>query len=119
MLPRRPAESGRQHGVGEEGHPPAGKGLHVAIEAVEARPEVAATKNIRRLEGALMRVASLISLTGGNPSQDRVEVLLKDLLQEEARRSVSMCSLWSFGVRDGFAVMVTTSPYFNVVLLTP
>ena len=34
----------------------------------------------------------------------------------EARRRVSMCSLWSFGVRDGFAVMVTTSPYFSVVL---
>ena len=46
--------------------------------------------NIRRLEGALMRVASFISLTGGNPSQDRVEILLKDLLQEEARRSVSI-----------------------------
>ena len=46
--------------------------------------------NIRRLEGALMRVASFISLTGGNPSQDRVEMLLKDLLQEEARRSVSI-----------------------------
>jgi chromosomal replication initiator protein len=46
--------------------------------------------NIRRLEGALMRVASLISLTGGNPSQERVEVLLKDILQEEARRSVSI-----------------------------
>ena len=46
--------------------------------------------NIRRLEGALMRVASFISLSGGNPSQDRVEMLLKDLLQEEARRSVSI-----------------------------
>ncbi len=46
--------------------------------------------NIRRLEGALMRVASFISLTGSNPSQDRVEILLKDLLQEEARRSVSI-----------------------------
>ncbi len=46
--------------------------------------------NIRRLEGALMRVASFISLSGGNPSPDRVETLLKDLLQEEARRSVSI-----------------------------
>ncbi|MEO6786420.1 MAG: chromosomal replication initiator protein DnaA [Chthoniobacteraceae bacterium] len=46
--------------------------------------------NIRRLEGALMRVASFISLSGGNPSQERVEMLLKDLLQEEARRSVSI-----------------------------
>ncbi len=46
--------------------------------------------NIRRLEGALMRVASFISLSGGNPSPDRVEMLLKDLLQEEARRSVNI-----------------------------
>ncbi len=46
--------------------------------------------NIRRLEGALMRVASFISLSGGTPSQERVEMLLKDLLQEEARRSVSI-----------------------------
>ena len=46
--------------------------------------------NIRRLEGALMRVASFISLSGGNPSPDRVEMLLRDLLQEEARRSVSI-----------------------------
>ena len=46
--------------------------------------------NIRRLEGALMRVASFISLSGGPLSQERVEMLLKDLLQEEARRSVSI-----------------------------
>ena len=46
--------------------------------------------NIRRLEGALMRVASLISLSGATPSQDKVEMLLKDLLQEEARRNVSI-----------------------------
>jgi len=46
--------------------------------------------NIRRLEGALMRVASFVSLSGGSPSPDRVEMLLKDLLQEEARRSVSI-----------------------------
>jgi len=46
--------------------------------------------NIRRLEGALMRVASFISLSGGPLSQERVEMLLKDILQEEARRSVSI-----------------------------
>ncbi len=46
--------------------------------------------NVRRLEGALMRVASFISLSGGTPSFDRIEMLLKDLLQEEARRSVSI-----------------------------
>ena len=46
--------------------------------------------NIRRLEGALMRVASFTSLSGGVPSQERIEILLKDLLQEEARRSVNI-----------------------------
>ncbi len=46
--------------------------------------------NVRRLEGALMRVASFISLSGGTPSFERIEMLLKDLLQEEARRSVSI-----------------------------
>ncbi len=46
--------------------------------------------NVRRLEGALMRVASLMSLSGGVPTQDRIEMLLKDLLQEEARRNVSV-----------------------------
>ncbi len=46
--------------------------------------------NVRRLEGALMRVASLISLSGGTPTQERIEMLLKDLLQEEARRNVSV-----------------------------
>ena len=46
--------------------------------------------NIRRLEGALMRVASFSSLSGGVPSQERIEILLKDILQEEARRSVNI-----------------------------
>jgi len=46
--------------------------------------------NIRRLEGALMRVASFRSLSGTKPSQERIEILLKDLLQEEARRTVSV-----------------------------
>lgn len=46
--------------------------------------------NVRRLEGALMRVASFISLSGGTPSPDRIEMLLKDILQEEARRAVTI-----------------------------
>ena len=47
--------------------------------------------NVRRLEGALMRVASYASLNDGKmPSQERVEMLLKDLLQEEARRAVTI-----------------------------
>jgi chromosomal replication initiator protein len=64
-------------------------GVRIEPELIEFLAQRIRT-NIRRLEGALMRVASFISLSGGNPSQDRVEMLLKDLLQEEARRSVSI-----------------------------
>ena len=46
--------------------------------------------NVRRLEGALMRVASFASLSGKALTQDNVEHLLKDILQEEARRSVTI-----------------------------
>jgi chromosomal replication initiator protein len=46
--------------------------------------------NVRRLEGALMRVASFASLSGRALTQDNVEHLLKDILQEEARRVVTI-----------------------------
>jgi chromosomal replication initiator protein len=46
--------------------------------------------NIRRLEGALMRVALFMSLSGGKLTEERLEELLKDILQEEARRNVSI-----------------------------
>ncbi len=46
--------------------------------------------NVRRLEGALMRVATFASLSGGELNQTTIEHLLKDILQEEARRTVSI-----------------------------
>src|SRR3954447_15541626 len=46
--------------------------------------------NVRRLEGALMRVASFASLSGKALTNDVVEHLLKDILQEEARHSVTI-----------------------------
>ncbi|MBA3963672.1 MAG: chromosomal replication initiator protein DnaA [Chthoniobacterales bacterium] len=46
--------------------------------------------NVRRLEGALMRVASFASLSGKDLTHEVVEHLLKDILQEEARRSVTI-----------------------------
>ncbi len=46
--------------------------------------------NVRRLEGGLMRVGSYMSLSGKNPEPERIEMLLKDILQEEARRSVNV-----------------------------
>jgi chromosomal replication initiator protein len=46
--------------------------------------------NIRRLEGALIRVASYASLTGKSLSQDVVEGLLREILQEEGRVSINI-----------------------------
>jgi chromosomal replication initiator protein len=46
--------------------------------------------NVRRLEGALMRVASFASLSDTKIGTDTVEHLLKDILHEEGRRTVSI-----------------------------
>jgi len=47
--------------------------------------------NVRRLEGALMRVASYVSLSHGRlPAMERIEHLLKDILHEEARRAITI-----------------------------
>jgi len=46
--------------------------------------------NIRRLEGALIRVASYASLTGGKLSVPVVESLLRELLHEEGRGAISI-----------------------------
>ena len=46
--------------------------------------------NVRRLEGALMRVASFASLSGRELTQEVIEHLLKDILQEEARNSITI-----------------------------
>jgi len=47
--------------------------------------------NVRRLEGALMRVASYASLNDGrSPNEEKLEQLLKDILHEEARRSITI-----------------------------
>jgi chromosomal replication initiator protein len=72
--------------------------LHKKAEAMQVRlaPEIfeflanRIRTNVRRLEGALMRVASFASLSGRALTQDNVEHLLKDILQEEARRVVTI-----------------------------
>ena len=46
--------------------------------------------NIRRLEGALIRVASYAHLTGKELTQDVVENLLREILQEEGRHTITM-----------------------------
>ena len=46
--------------------------------------------NIRRLEGALIRVSSYQSLTGKSMTTTTVEGLLKDVLHEEGRTIISI-----------------------------
>ncbi len=46
--------------------------------------------NIRRLEGALVRVASYASFTGKDLTLDSVELLLRDVLHEEARLTLTI-----------------------------
>ncbi len=46
--------------------------------------------NVRRLEGALMRVATYASLAGERVTEERVEHLLRDLLREEAGKQITI-----------------------------
>jgi chromosomal replication initiator protein len=46
--------------------------------------------NVRRLEGALMRVASFASLSGREVTKEVVEHLLRDILQEEAKKIITI-----------------------------
>jgi chromosomal replication initiator protein len=46
--------------------------------------------NVRRLEGALMRVASFASLSGKELTSEVIEHLLKDILNEEARSAITI-----------------------------
>lgn len=46
--------------------------------------------NVRRLEGALMRVASYKSLSDREISRDVIENLLRDIFQEQARKAVTI-----------------------------
>ena len=49
--------------------------------------------NIRRLEGALIRATSYASLTGSPLTTDRLEVLLRDTLEQEQHESISFDSV--------------------------
>jgi chromosomal replication initiator protein len=46
--------------------------------------------NVRRLEGALMRVATYTSLSERQPTREIIENLLRDIFQEQARRAVTI-----------------------------
>jgi chromosomal replication initiator protein len=63
--------------------------IQLGKETIEYLAERVRT-NVRRLEGALTRVASYASLNGSQPSIEKIEHLLKDILAEEARRSVTI-----------------------------
>ena len=59
--------------------------------------------NVRRLEGALMRVATYASLAGEAVTEERVEHLLRDLLREEAGKLITI-DLIQRAVADHFDV---------------
>ena len=46
--------------------------------------------NVRRLEGALMRVASYTSLSEKPITQESIEILLRDIFQEQARKTITI-----------------------------
>ena len=46
--------------------------------------------NVRRLEGALMRVASYMSLSEKEINRETIETLLRDIFQEQARKAVTI-----------------------------
>lgn len=51
------------------------------------------SSNIRRLEGALIRVASYVSLTGQNLDRSKLEYLLRDTLDQEQKHAISIESI--------------------------
>jgi chromosomal replication initiator protein len=67
-----------------------GMGVRLDPEILQYLAERIRT-NVRRLEGAMMRVASYVSLNDGRmPNREKIEHLLKDLLNEEARRAITI-----------------------------
>jgi len=70
-----------------------GKSLRMHIEIEQWVLEFLADKirtDIRRLEGALMRVAAYKSLSGQRLTEDALDHLLRDVLQEQARKAVTI-----------------------------
>jgi chromosomal replication initiator protein len=70
-----------------------GKASRMHIEIEHWVMEFLADKirsDIRRLEGALMRVAAYKSLSGNPLTSDALEHLLRDVLQEQARKAVTI-----------------------------
>ena len=64
------------------------------------------SSNIRRLEGALIRVASYVSLTGQEIDRAKLEYLLRDTLDQEKKHSVSVEGIQKI-VADHFDIRVS------------
>ena len=58
-----------------------------------ARLEILRSKRVRRLEGALLRVATFTSLSGDMPDIAKIEQLLRDILREETSRILTVDSI--------------------------
>ena len=67
------------------------EGLHISLEPwiIEFLAD-RIRNNVRRLEGALMRVASYKSLSDREITKDVIENLLRDIFQEQARKAVTI-----------------------------
>ena len=63
------------------------------------------SSNVRRLEGALIRVASYVSLTGKSIDQEKLEYLLRDTLDQERKHAISVESIQKI-VADHFDLRV-------------
>ena len=67
------------------------EGLNLKLEPwiIEFRADKI-RNNVRRLEGALMRVASYTSLSEKPITQESIENLLRDIFQEQARKTITI-----------------------------
>jgi len=63
------------------------------------------SSNVRRLEGALIRVASYVSLTGQSMDRAKLEYLLRDTLDQEKKHAISVESIQKI-VADHFELRV-------------
>jgi len=88
-LGHRSSAAGRRNALG---HPPEEGAVHGRY-LTGGRDEFLANRirtNVRRLEGALIRVASYASLTGKKLTIEVVEGLLREILHEEGRLTISI-----------------------------
>jgi len=64
------------------------------------------SSNIRRLEGALIRVASYVSLTGQSMDRSKLEYLLRDTLDQEKKHAINIENIQK-AVAEHFNIRLT------------